>query len=271
MMNEPPKLGELFERLATIMATLRGPNGCPWDRVQTHQSIKRNTIEEAYEVASAIEEGDDAKLREELGDLLLQVIFHAQMAKERGAFDLADVVRHLADKLVERHPHVFGEKRLETPEQALAQWERLKTQVLQQNGSLMDGLAWSLPALMLAHHAQKRAAQVGFDWSEPLPALQKLKEEVAEVEALLQTDAPKERLAEEIGDLLFAAVNVARLAGVHAEDALRDAVRKFVRRFQAIETLARKQGKDLSQMSLAEMDALWEETKRDEGREMKGE
>lgn len=261
-MSPPPKLGELFEHLATIMATLRGPDGCPWDRVQTHQSIKRNTIEEAYEVASAIEEGNDEKLREELGDLLLQVVFHAQMARERGAFDLADVIRHLTDKLIERHPHVFGDKRLDSPEQALAQWERLKAQGRQQDASLMDGLAWSLPALMLAHHVQKRAAQVGFDWSDPLPALQKLKEEVAELEALLQTGAPKERLADEIGDLLFAAVNVARLAGIYAEEALRDAVRKFVRRFQAIETLARERGKDLSQMSLAEMDALWEEVKR---------
>lgn len=258
------RLGAWVERLAEVMATLRGPHGCPWDRAQTHQSIKRNTLEEAYEVVSAIEDGDDEKLREELGDLLLQVVFHAQMADERGAFDLTAIVRHLVTKLIERHPHVFGDKRVETPEQALLQWEHIKAQERQRDGSLMDGLAWALPALMLAHHAQKRAAQVGFDWSDPLPALQKLKEEVAEVEALLNAPASPERLADEIGDLLFAAVNVARLAGVHAEDALRAAVRKFVQRFQAMEILARQRGKNLADMSLAEMDALWEQVKRDE-------
>ncbi len=257
-----PSVGTLFERLVEIMAILRGPNGCPWDRAQTHSSIKGNTIEEAYEVASAIEEGSYEKLREELGDLLLQVVFHAQMAKEAQRFDIADVVRSLVQKLMERHPHVFGEKKVETPEQALAQWESIKANERQKMGSLMDGLAWSLPSLLLAHHAQKRAAQVGFDWDDPLPALQKLREEVDELEQVLQHHrGEKERLEEEVGDLLFAAVNVARLAGVNAEEALRHAVRKFVARFQAIEAAARQQGKSLTQMSLSEMDALWEAVK----------
>jgi len=257
-----PSVGTLFERLVEIMAILRGPNGCPWDRAQTHSSIKRNTIEEAYEVASAIEEGSYEKLREELGDLLLQVVFHAQMAKEAQRFDIADVVRSLVQKLMERHPHVFGEKKVETPEQALAQWESIKANERQKMGSLMDGLAWSLPSLLLAHHAQKRAGKVGFDWDDPLPALQKLREEVDELEQVLQHHrGEKERLEEEVGDLLFAAVNVARLAQVNAEEALRHAVRKFVARFQAIEAAARQQGKSLAQMSLSEMDALWEAVK----------
>lgn len=257
------RIGELFKRLMQIMATLRGPKGCPWDKAQTHESIKRNTIEEAYEVVNAIEEGNDEKLKEELGDLLLQVIFHSQIASEAGRFDIADVVGNLIEKLIARHPHVFGENRqVKTPEQALAQWENIKAKEHQKLGSLMDGLTWTLPSLMLAHHAQKRAAQVGFDWNDPIPALQKLKEEVSEVERVLENELKnKEKIEDEIGDLLFAAVNVARLAGIDAEMALRRAVRKFVIRFKAIEEIARQQGKSLDEMSLEEMDAIWEAIK----------
>lgn len=263
--QNPQRLGELFEQLVQIMAALRGPNGCPWDKAQTHESIKRNTIEEAYEVASAIEEDSPEKLREELGDLLLQVLFHAQMASEANRFDITDVVRELVKKLIERHPHVFGGKRVETPEQALAQWESIKANEREQSASLMDGLAWSLPSLMLAHHAQKRASQVGFDWNDPLPALQKLEEEIAEFETVLHSDkSNKKRLEDEIGDLLFAAVNVARLLGVDAEMALRNAVRKFVTRFKAIEETAKQQGKSLADMELSEMDAIWDEVKKRE-------
>ncbi|MFN3421668.1 MAG: nucleoside triphosphate pyrophosphohydrolase, partial [Armatimonadota bacterium] len=193
--QDPKRVGELFEQLVQVMAALRGPKGCPWDKAQTHESIKRNTIEEAYEVASAIEEDNPEKLREELGDLLLQVVFHAQMASEANRFDIADVLKGLVQKLIERHPHVFGEKKVETPEQALAQWESIKANEREQLGSLMDELAWSLPSLMLAHHAQKRAAQVGFDWNDPLPALDKLKEEISEVESVLLSDrSNKERI-----------------------------------------------------------------------------
>ncbi len=256
------RIGALFENLIDIMATLRGSDGCPWDKAQTHESIKGNTVEEAYEVASAIEEGDDEKLREELGDLLLQVVFHAQMADEAGRFDIAEVLSSLVNKLIDRHPHVFGEKKVDTPQQALEQWENIKANERQQSGSLMDDLAWAMPSLMLAHHAQKRAAQVGFDWNDPLSALQKLKEEVAEVESVLRGEgAEKEKLKEEMGDLLFAAVNVVRLSGVDAEDALRSAVRKFVVRFKAMETEAKRQGKSLDELTLREMDALWEAVK----------
>lgn len=261
-------LGELFERLVEVMAALRGQHGCPWDKAQTHDTIKCNTIEEAYEVASAIEDGDHERLREELGDLLLQVVFHAQMAKEAKRFDISDVVRELVNKLIERHPHVFGEKQLETPEEVLAQWEEFKVKERKQTGSLMDGLAWAMPSLMVAHHAQKRASQVGFDFDDPLPAFQKLKEEIAEVETLLQamTDVgrghcPTPNLTEEIGDLLFAAVNVARLSGVNAEDALRSAIRKFVARFKAIEDKAKRQGKSLDEMTVDEMDEIWDAIK----------
>lgn len=255
-------VGELFEQLVQVMATLRGPKGCPWDKVQTHESIKRNTIEEAYEVASAIEENNYEKLKEELGDLLLQVVFHAQMAGEANRFDIADVVQTLVRKLIERHPHVFGDKRVETPEQALNQWESIKADERTQSGSLMDGLAWSLPSLMLAHHAQKRASQVGFDWDDPIKALQKLKEEAEEFERVLSIDPNnKQRLEEEIGDLLFAAVNVARLTGIDAEMALRRSVRKFVERFKALEETAKRKGKNLTEMSLPEMDEIWESVK----------
>lgn len=261
--NTQNKVGELFEQLVWVMSELRGPNGCPWDKAQTHESIKRNTIEEAYEVASAIEEGNSEKLKEELGDLLLQVVFHAQMASEANRFDISDVVRELVKKLIERHPHVFGSKQVETPQQALAQWESIKASERRKAGSLMDGLAWSLPSLMLAHHAQKRAAQVGFDWNDPLPALQKLKEEISEVESAIRKKL-SDKIEDEIGDLLFAAVNVARLAGVDAEMALRKAVRKFVTRFKAIEESAKKQGKSLDKMKLEEMDAIWEAVKKQE-------
>jgi len=258
-------VGNLFEQLVQVMAALRGPKGCPWDKAQTHESIKRNTIEEAYEVASAIEESNYEKLKEELGDLLLQVIFHSQMASEANRFNIADVVRDLVGKLIERHPHVFGERRVETPEQALAQWESIKASEHQKAGSLMDGLAWALPSHMLAHHAQKRAAQVGFDWNDPIPALQKLKEEISEVESVLRNEREnKAKLEDEIGDLLFAAVNVARLSGVDAEMALRKATRKFVTRFKAIEETARRQGKNLNEMSLEEMDTIWEIVKERE-------
>ena len=258
-------VGNLFEQLVQVMAALRGPKGCPWDKAQTHESIKRNTIEEAYEVASAIEESNYEKLKEELGDLLLQVIFHSQMASEANRFNITDVVRDLVGKLIERHPHVFGERRVETPEQALAQWESIKASEHQKAGSLMDGLAWALPSLMLAHHAQKRAAQVGFDWNDPIPALQKLKEEISEVESVLRNEREnKAKLEDEIGDLLFAAVNVARLSGVDAEMALRKATRKFVTRFKAIEETARRQGKNLNEMSLEEMDTIWEIVKERE-------
>lgn len=262
--QNPKRMGELFEQLVQVMAALRGPRGCPWDKAQTHESIKRNTIEEAYEVASAIEENNPEKLREELGDLLLQVVFHAQMASEANRFDIADVLKGLVQKLIERHPHVFGERKVETPEQALAQWESIKANEREQSSmSLMDGLTWSLPSLMLAHHAQKRAAQVGFDWNDPLPALDKLKEEISEVERVLVNDrSNKKRLEEEIGDLLFAAVNVARLSGVDGEMTLRNAVRKFVARFKAIEEAAKQQGKSLSKMELEEMDAIWDEVKK---------
>ncbi|MFN4179474.1 MAG: nucleoside triphosphate pyrophosphohydrolase [Armatimonadota bacterium] len=261
--QNPKGVGELFEKLVQVMAALRGPNGCPWDKAQTHESIKRNTIEEAYEVASAIEENNPEKLREELGDLLLQVVFHSQMASEANRFNIYDVLEGLVQKLIERHPHVFGEKKVETPEQALAQWESIKANEREQSGSLMDELAWSLPSLMLAHHAQKRAAQVGFDWNDPLPAIDKLKEEISEVESVLVNDrSNKERLEDEIGDLLFAAVNVARLSGVDAEMALRNAVRKFVTRFKAIEEAAKQQGKSLAEMKLEEMDAIWDEVKK---------
>jgi len=261
--QNPQSIGELFEQLVQVMAALRGPNGCPWDKAQTHESIKRNTIEEAYEVASAIEERNYEKLKEELGDLLLQVVFHAQMASEANRFDITDVVRDLVRKLIERHPHVFGEKRVETPEQALEQWESIKANERTRSGSLMEGLAWSLPSLMLAHHAQKRAAQVGFDWNDPLAALQKLKEEVEEVESTLQDeDSNRQRLEEEIGDLLFSAVNVARLAKVDSEMALRQSIRKFIERFKAIEEIAKRKGKNLAEMSLSQMDEIWEAIKK---------
>lgn len=246
---------EMIERLTAIMARLRGPDGCEWDRAQTFASIAPFTIEEAYEVADAIERGDMAELKDELGDLLLQVVFHSRIAEEAGAFAFADVAAAIGDKMERRHPHIFGDAA--TGGHHL--WEEVKAAERAEKGatSVLDGVATGLPALLRAEKVQKRAARVGFDWPDASGPRAKIDEELAEVAA---ATTPAE-VTDEIGDLLFAVVNWARHQGVDPEAALRGATAKFERRFRAIETTA---GTAFAGMSLAEKEALWAAAKRGE-------
>lgn len=253
-----------MEQLVQVMAALRSPQGCPWDRQQTHESLKRYLLEEAYEVLEAIDDQDTERLAEELGDLLLQIVFHAQMACERGDFDLEAVAERIVRKLERRHPHVFGEGTVEDAEEVLGNWERLKRQEVgyADRQSALDGVPKSLPALMQAAEVQRRAARVGFDWSEVAGPLAKVAEELEELKAAREgAEAQPEELREELGDLLFAVVNVARWVGVEAEDALRRSTARFRRRFAAIERAASEQGRELAAMSLAEMDQVWDQAK----------
>jgi tetrapyrrole methylase family protein / MazG family protein len=253
--------GPLFERLVEIMATLRGPQGCPWDREQTRESLKAFLIEEAYEVLEALDDGEKETLQEELGDLLLQVVFHAQVAAELGEFRMEDVLTRVTDKLIRRHPHVFGETRAETPAEALSNWERLKQ--AERGGvteaSALSGVPKTLPALLRAQRLQDKAARVGFDWGETAPVLHKVEEELAELKAAIGRE--RDAVESEIGDLFFSLVNLARFLDLNAEEALRKCVEKFTRRFRYIETTIAARGKSLTESSLEEMDALWEEAK----------
>lgn len=255
------KSGPLFDRLVQIMATLRSPEGCPWDREQTRESLKAFLIEEAYEVLEALDHGGKEKLQEELGDLLLQVVFHAQVAAELGEFSMDDVLEHVTDKLVRRHPHVFGESRAETPAQALSNWERLKQAERGgvQEASALSGVPKTLPALLRAQRLQDKASRVGFDWGETAQVLRKVEEELAELKTAMERWP--EAVEAEIGDLLFSLVNLARFLHLNPEEALRKCIEKFTRRFRHIETTIAERGKSLTESSLEEMDALWEEAK----------
>ncbi len=257
----PLDVGTSFEAFQEVIAHLRAPEGCPWDREQTHQSLRPHLLEEAYEVLSAIDAGDMQALREELGDLLLQVVLHAQIASEEGDFNIADVLKGIHAKIIRRHPHVFGDLELKDVQGVLQNWERLKEAERIENGkgdaSLLDGVALTLPALVQAEEFQKRAARVGFDWPNVEGVVEKVREEFREV---LQANGDAARNAE-IGDLLFAVVNLARWYGVDAESALREANERFRRRFAQIEAAARAQGRSISDMSLEEMDDLWQAAK----------
>ncbi len=256
-----------IERLLDIMRRLRDPEtGCPWDRAQDWRSIVPHTLEEAYEVAEAIENGDMDALRDELGDLLFQVIYYCQFAREEGRFDFADVVEAICDKLVRRHPHVFGDERVKDAESQSLAWEAHKRRErMARGGGLLEGVARTLPALSRARKLQQRAASVGFDWQEIGPVFDKLHEEIEELRQALARGGPQEAIEEELGDLLFVCVNLARHAGVDPERALRQANRKFERRFAHIERRLREQGREPSDTPLAVMDALWDEAK-EEGR-----
>ncbi|PHR93334.1 MAG: nucleoside triphosphate pyrophosphohydrolase [Robiginitomaculum sp.] len=254
-----------LERLIALMARLRDPQtGCPWDKEQTFKTIAPYTIEEAYEVSDAIDKNDMGELKEELGDLLLQVVFHARMGEEQGAFDFAEICDTLVRKMISRHPHVFGDAEQRdsaTQTQAWAQnWESLKAQERSQKGtsSVLDGVASALPALMRAEKLQKRAARVGFDWPNADLVLAKVTEEAAEIAEAQANGEPQHRIHEEVGDLLFAVTNLARKLGVDPEHALRDTNRKFTNRFQYIEKNA---DQDLSDMPLDDMEALWQKAK----------
>jgi MazG family protein len=259
-----------MQELLEIMSRLRDPaGGCPWDLRQTYHTIVPYTLEEAYEVADSIQRGDMRELRDELGDLLFQVVFYSQIAKEEGHFDFHDVARGICDKMVRRHPHVFGDAEYGDDRQLRQAWEQQKAaERARRSGSQplsqMDGVARALPALLRAEKLQKRAARDGFDWPDVHGALDKLREELDELEAeLAQQD--RDRLQEELGDLLFAMVNVVRLLGMDAEQTLSRANEKFERRYRAMEKALHSTGqRDLQRLSLAELDAAWEAVKRTE-------
>jgi tetrapyrrole methylase family protein/MazG family protein len=258
--------GTLFERLVEIMAKLRSPDGCPWDRAQDRTSLKPYLLEEAYEVLEAIEAGVPHRLQEELGDLLFQVIFHAQLARERGEFDIYDILAGTIAKMTRRHPHVFGEATASTPQEALQNWEEIKRQekAAEQSTSVLDGVPRQLPALLRAQRLQDKAARVGFDWERIEQVWEKLDEELAELRSAAA--APdRARVEEELGDALFALVNVARFLEINPDEALHKTTTKFIQRFQYIERQLSRQGKTPKQATLAEMDALWEQAKRQEG------
>ncbi len=251
-----------FEGFQATVAHLRAPDGCPWDRKQTHQSLRQNLIEEAYEVIDAIDSGDVDHIREELGDLLMQVVIHTQIATDEGEFRMADIIRAIDTKLKHRHPHVWGSVDVNgDTEQVLANWEAIKAQERADKGeaerSLLDGVSKALPALSQGHEYDVRAIRVGFDWPDAAGVLDKINEEIEEV---LAAETPDERF-HEIGDVLLAIVVWARWLDVHPEDALRAANRRFYDRFTYIERKAREQGRAIQELSLEEMDALWEEIK----------
>jgi nucleoside triphosphate diphosphatase len=268
----PPDAGAPINRLLAVMAALRDPaHGCAWDLEQTFATIAPYTIEEAYEVADAIDRGDLAHLKDELGDLLFQVVFHAQMASEQGAFDFEAVVGAICDKLIRRHPHVFGESGPLTAEEQSAAWEDIKARE-RGGGSALDGVPAALPALMRAYKLSKRAARVGFDFEHSAQTADKVEEELAEVREAARAqdpsgkhaEAPSREIFEEMGDLLFAAANLARKLGVDAESALKSANAKFERRFRAMEGLATERGQDFPGLSLSAQESLWLDVKRAE-------
>ena len=246
--------------LRRIMELLRSPDGCPWDKVQTHQSIRRDMLEEAYEVAEAIDNQDFDNLKEELGDVLFQVVFHSCMAQEQGKFTFDDVVNDVAQKMVFRHPHVFGSDHAEDTEQALLTWDAQKQVEKDQKtvGDTLDAVARSLPALIRAEKIQKKAQKAGFDWDNVNPVLDKLSEEIEELKQAVRENSNVE---EELGDLLFAAVKAGRFLQVDGEQALHNACEKFIRRFRRVETLA---DKPLDQLDIQALEGLWRSAKLEE-------
>jgi tetrapyrrole methylase family protein/MazG family protein len=272
--------GQWFEKLVAVQARLRAPKGCPWDREQTHQTLRTYLIEEAYEVLDALESGNDAKFAEEMGDLLLQIVFHSQIATEEKRFTVSDVIREIHDKMIRRHPHVFGETRAKDSAEVLRNWEQIKAEERRSNDkqaqtggegtpaketSLLDGVSHGLPATLQGFQLTRKAARIGFDWENVEGVFEKLNEEAGEVKNGLKTNDPK-KVEEELGDLLFAAINLARFLKVDPEIALSRANAKFSQRFRAMERLARERGREFKELPREEMEALWDATKRLEGK-----
>lgn len=259
-----------FEELVAIYARLRAPGGCPWDRVQTHASLRPYLIEEAYEVVDAIDEADPAKLREELGDLLGQILFHAQLAAEKKRFGIDDAIRVHAEKMRRRHPHIFGTAKVKDAREVLLNWEQIKYQEKkQERSSALDGIPRHLPALLKAHRMQDKAARLGFDWEHVDQVFAKLDEELREFGAAYARK-DKRRIREELGDILFALVNLARYLQVDPEDALKGTIRKFHDRFRTIERVLRKSKKGFRDTSPAEKIRLWNQAKRAKVRKRTG-
>src|SRR5437870_9035635 len=253
-----------FDELVQLMQRLRSPNGCPWDRKQTLPSLKPFIIEESYEVIDAIDRDDRRSLCEELGDFLLQAVFAAEVTREAGSFDIYDSVTAIYEKLVRRHPHVFGDVEARDAEQVLVNWEKLKNEERKAaNKSVLAGVPQSLPALLKASRLTEKAARVGFDWRRTEDVFDKLDEEIAEVREAIDSGG-ENKIHDEIGDLLFTVANIARKLNVNAEEALQSANGKFTRRFESMERSGRETGQNLDQLSLEEMDALWDAAKQSE-------
>ena len=256
-------------RLIEVMARLRSQDGCPWDREQNHESLKPYLLEEAYEVLESIDLGDDDELQSELGDLLLQVVFHAQIATEEGRFTIDDVSQAIVDKLVRRHPHVFGDVQVEGADEVVANWERIKLSERRGNyrsDSILHGVPKALPALLRAQRIQGKASRVGFDWQNVEGPLDKVEEEFGELRTALECEAASDRrtVEEEFGDLLFSLVNAGRFLDLCPEEALRKAVEKFESRFRAVESRFAESDRDMQEATLEELDKVWEQVKRSE-------
>ena len=272
MAGSPAKLaGEEFTELVELISRLRAPGGCPWDREQTHESLKPMMLEEAYEVVEAIDDGDDEGFKGELGDLLLQVVFHSQIATEENRFTVAEVIERISSKMIRRHPHVFGEDLAQTSGEVLRNWEAIKEAELEakgkraDEGSMLDSVSTKLPAVMEAFQMTTKVSRVDFDWPDVASVLEKLDEEVEELKQAVGDERPSHKeIAGEVGDLLFVAVNVARLLGIDPESALKTSNRKFRRRFRYIEERLREQGRKPADSDHIEMDALWDEAKERE-------
>jgi tetrapyrrole methylase family protein/MazG family protein len=253
-------LSDLYD-LVEVMKKLRGKDGCPWDREQTHESLKPYLIEEVYEVFDAIDRKDDVELKEELGDLLLQIVFHAQLASEEQRFTINDVAQTIVMKLKRRHPHVFGGEQVDNADEVLQNWEAIKKK--EGKVSVLDGIPKELPALLKARRIQEKVKRVGFDWDAPEPVFEKVIEEVSELKKAV-AEGNKGLIEEEFGDILFSLVNVSRFLKIDAEEALRQTVNKFEKRFRYIEKKINENGsKPIQDYSLQELDALWEESKND--------
>jgi tetrapyrrole methylase family protein / MazG family protein len=254
-----PFTGDLskFDTLVKIIAQLRAPDGCPWDKEQTHKSLRNNLLSETYETLEALDKAEAAELCEELGDLLLQIMLHAQIAKDDKEFEIGDVIKGINAKLIRRHPHVFGDAKVKTAEEVMGKWEAIKRE---EGKYILAGVPKAMPALAYALEVSKRAVRVGFEWPDLQGVIDKIQEEIGEIKGA----KTKEEKSDEIGDLLFTLVNYARWEGVDAETALREANEKFYKRFTKVEELAKERGKELQKLTAKEWDDLWEEVKRGE-------
>src|SRR5467141_743634 len=272
--------GQWFEKLVGVQARLRAPNGCPWDREQTHQSLRTYLVEEAYEVLEALESGNDAKFAEEMGDLLLQIVFHSQIAREEGRFTVAEVIREIHDKMIRRHPHVFGKTRAKDSAEVLRNWEAIKAEERRGTSkkgnstggvetpgetSVLDGASHALPATLEGFQLTRKASRTGFDWEEAGGVFEKMREEIEELKKTWG-DQDQRKMEEEMGDLLFTAVNLSRFLKIDPEIALKKANAKFSRRFRAMEGLARKNGREFKDLPREEMEAFWDAGKKSEGK-----
>jgi tetrapyrrole methylase family protein/MazG family protein len=256
-----PKDLRKLDALVEIIARLRAPDGCPWDRQQTHKTLRGNLLSESYEVLEALDEGDASKLCEELGDLLLQIVLHAQIADDNGEFKIGDVIQNITEKIVHRHPHVFGSGKASDAEEVMHNWEAIKREEREEGASMLEGVPKNMPALGYAYEIQRRVARVGFDWEDIEGVIEKLVEEIQEI----REAANQEEKAKEYGDLLFTLANIIRREEVDPEAALREANQRFYKRFAYMEELCRKRGLSLDKMSFKEQNELWEEAKRGEG------